>query len=116
MSRDSYSAGQAGAMGPHAKASHINFQQFWKESQGNINLGSLLQELSVLRGAMRKEATEPGHDKAVAAVAEAEEAARENDGPGALEKLQKAGKWAWEMAIKLGLNVATEALKKALGL
>ena len=103
-------------MGPNATASHMTFQQIWNESQGNINLGSLLQELPVLRGAMRKEAGEPAHDKAVAAVAQAEEAANNNDGPGVMEHLQNAGKWAWDMATKLGLNVATEALKKALGL
>lgn len=114
--RDNYSAGQAGAMGPNAKASHMTFQQIWNAGQGDINLGSLAQELPVLRAAMRKEAAEPAHDKAVAAVAEAEEAAKDNDGPGVMGQLHKAGKWAWEMATKLGLNVATEALKKALGL
>ena len=103
-------------MGPNAKASQMTFQQIWNAGQGDINLGTLAQELPALRTAMRKEAAEPAHDKAVAAVAEAEEAAKDNDGPGVMEQLHKAGKWAWEMASKLGLNVATEALKKALGL
>lgn len=114
--RDNYSAGQAGAIGPNAKASQMTFQQIWNSSQGDINLCSLAQELPVLRSAMRKDAVEPAHDKSIVAISEAEEAAKDNDGRGVMEQLNKAGKWAWEIASKLGLIVATDALKKALGL
>ena len=53
---DQYSAGQAGAMGPHSRASNMTFQQIWQQSQSNIDLETLSDELATLRGAMRKEA------------------------------------------------------------
>ncbi len=47
------------------------------------------------------------------AIASAESCAKKGDGPGALEYLSKAGKWALGIAEKIGVPVATEALKVA---
>jgi hypothetical protein len=69
-----------------------------------------------LRGYPRQEAVEPEHDIAIGAVANAEVAAKEGDGPKTLEWLGKAGKWALDNATKIGVGVATSALKTALGL
>jgi hypothetical protein len=112
---DKYSAGQAGAMGPHSKASHITFQQIWQQTQSSIDLETLSGELATLRRAMRHEAEEPSHDKAVAEVGAAEEAAQNGDGPLVLQHLKNAGKWALDVATKIGVSVASEALKKSLG-
>jgi hypothetical protein len=112
---DQYTAAQAGAMGPNAKASNMTFQQIWQQSQSDIDLPALAQELGTLRRAMRKEADEPSHDKAVAEVGAAEEAAQKADGPSVVKHLKNAGKWALDVATKIGVNVATEALKKSLG-
>jgi AbiTii len=113
--RDQYTAGQAGAMGPRAEASHMTFQQIWQQSQGNIDLAALAGELATLRKAMRQEAEEPFHDKAVAEIGEAQEAAQNHDGPKVLQHLKNGGKWALDVATKIGVNLATEALKKSLG-
>jgi hypothetical protein len=112
---DQYTAGQAGAMGPHSKASNMSFQQIWQQSQGDIDLVALTGELATLRKAMRKEAEEPSHDKSVAEIGLAEEAAQKADGPSVLKHLKGAGKWALEIASKIGVNLATEAIKKSLG-
>lgn len=113
---DSYTAGQAGAMGPGAKAKDMDFNQIWLQNQGSIDLGTLAKELSSLRAAMRSKATDPQHDKSVAAIAEAEEAAKKGDGAGAMQWLQRAGKWALDAATSVGAGVATEAIKRSMGL
>jgi serine/threonine protein kinase len=91
---DSYSAGQAGAMGPAANASDMSFHQAWSAQLEGSNLAALARGLSLLRRAMREIATEPQHDMATAEIALAETAASQGDGPKVLEYLQKAGHWA----------------------
>jgi hypothetical protein len=116
MSRDTYSAGQAGAMGPGARAHDMTFQQIWNQAAPDLDLAKLETELTALRGAMRAEAREPEHDLAIGEVAAAQKAAKEGDGPGALKHLRAAGKWALDVASKIGVGVATAALKTSLGL
>jgi hypothetical protein len=113
---DSYKAGQAGAMGPGATASQINFQQIWLQHSGKIDIESLAEELATLRAVMKKESNDAAKDVAVGEVAAAEQAAKENDGPRTLEHLKKAGTWAFDVSTKIGVGVATAALKTALGL
>ena len=78
-------------------------------------MAALTGELATLRRTMRKEAEEPSHDKAVAEIGAAEEAAQKADGPNVLKHLKGTGKWALEIASKIGVNLATEAIKKSLG-
>ena len=94
---------------------NINFQQLWNESSGSIDLARLSEELDQLRSAMRQAASEVEHDEAVGAVASAEKAAKQGDGPSALQFLKAAGKWAWDTANKIGAAVAVEAIKRAMG-
>jgi hypothetical protein len=112
---DIYSAGQAGAMGPNARAEHMTFQQIWNQQGGGIDLPALAKDLATLRDAMQKEATAPEHFVAVGQVAAAEMAAAKADGPTALSHLKDAGRWAFDVATKIGVGVATVALKSALG-
>ncbi len=113
---DKYSAGQVGAQGPGAHAHDMTFYQIWAQSQDSIDLGTLASELTSLRKHLRGKASDPEHDAAIGAVANAEIAAQAGDGPGALAWLAKAGKWALDNASKVGVGVATAALKAALGL
>ena len=53
-------------------------------------------------------------DKAIGAVADAEEAAAKGDGPAALRYLKSAGTWTLGIAEKIGVNITTEALKRAM--
>lgn len=113
---DTYKVGQAGAVGPNAHAEHMTFTQQWNEAAADTDLGALAEQLAKLRQAMKSEATALDQDKAVGAVAEAEDAARKGDGPTVFQRLAAAGKWALDMAIKIGAEVAATALKKSLGL
>jgi hypothetical protein len=113
---DTYiTSGQAGAVGPNARVEIGQMQQAWQQGDP-IDVVRLAEELALLRGALRDQASTPEEDGVVGAVAGAEMAARAGDGPGALERLRSAGQWALDAAVKIGAPVATEALRRALGL
>jgi hypothetical protein len=63
-----------------------------RRSGGSIDLSALANELGQLRSAMKSEATKPEHDEAVGAVASAEKAAKQGDGPKALERLSTSSR------------------------
>ena len=65
---------------------------------------------------MRQQATGAAHDVAIGEVAAAQTAAAEGNGAKALEHLRNAGRWALDVSTKVGIGVATAALKTALGL
>src|SRR3954447_12667974 len=74
-----------------------------------IDLPTLAEELRRLHAAMEAETTGAREeDRAVVAVAHAEEAAAEGDGPGALRRLESAGKRAPGVAEKTGVSVAAK--------
>lgn len=112
MSRDTYNiSGQAGAVGPNAHAHDMTFQQI----QNGLDLPRLAEELGRLRAVMKQETEGTREqDKAIAAVAEAEEAAIKGDGPAALRHLKTAGKWTLGIAEKIGVPVAIEFIKRAM--
>ncbi|KAF5428813.1 Leucine-rich repeat (LRR) protein [Candidatus Methanophagaceae archaeon] len=114
--RDIYIIGQGGAIGPGAHAHDMAFNQIWNENKDKIDLSELSKELTELRSTLKEEATEPGHDMSIGAIASAESSAKEGNGPKALEYLKKAGTWAFDKATKISVPVATAALKAALGL
>ena len=106
-----YNVGQAGAVGPHAHAHDMSFQQI----QGGLDLPKLAEELGRLREAMRNRATGTREqDKAIGAVADAEDAATRGDGSAVLRYLRNAGTWTLKVAEDFGAAVAVEALKQAL--
>ena len=112
---DNYSAGQAGAMGPGAQASNMTFQQIWNQVQGTVDLPQLARELAQLQISLRSQAQEPEHEIAIGAIAAAEVAAKQGNGAKTLEYLKKAGKWTFDIATKIGTDVAAGAIKSALG-
>ena len=112
---DKYEAGQAGAMGPGAHAHDMTFQQIWQQSSSEIDLPTLATQLSQLRAAMSEERESAEHDISIGQVAAAEQAASKGDGPKALEYLKNAGKWALDIASKIGVELATATLKTAFG-
>jgi len=115
-SGDTYNVGQAGAVGPNSHAHDIVFNQSGQQFSDNIDLAKLAQELSVLRGELKKNATTPEQDLAVGAVASAEIEAQKGNGQKVMEYLFQAGKWAFDTATKIGITLAAEALKQSLGL
>jgi len=62
------------------------------------------------------QATEPDHEISIGAIAAAEAAAKAGNGPKALACLKNAGTWAFDVASKIGVNIASSALKGTLGL
>lgn len=117
MTGDQYNiTGQTGAVGPNAHAHDITFNQAWNQLSGTMDLPSLKGELDLLRQALKREATDPEHDIAIAQVANAEIAAKEGDGAKMLEHLRKTGQWVLSVATKIGVTVAATAINHALGL
>ena len=114
--RDNYQAGQAGAMGPGAQAQHINFVQILRNAIGENSLGDLAKELEQLRGSMLAESKTADQDSAVAAIAQAEDSAKRGDAKGVLHYLKSGGKWAFDVATKLGTAVASKAIEKSMGI
>ena len=107
--------GQAAGVGRNVNIQNVNFNQIWDQSRSSLNLGKLADDLARLREAMAKESTSAEQFVAVGNVASAEVEARNEHGPTALEYLSKAGKWALDVATKIGVPVAIEALKKTVG-
>ena len=108
--------GQAGTVGPHGTVVGNTFQQMWTRTKELIDLESLSTDLAALRKELRDNNQDLSHDIEIGAVAAAEKAASAGDGPGALNHLSSAGKWALDIATKVGTSVAAAALKTALGL
>ena len=81
-----------------------------------MDLNGLAAELAQLRAYLRQKAQSVDDDKAIASVAEAKFEAREGNGAGVLEELAQAGTWVLGIAKDIGVNLATEALKKSLGI
>jgi hypothetical protein len=97
---DVYKTGQAGAVGPGSHAHDINFNQIWQESGAIKDLPALSAELGVLREALIKEAKQTE--------------AKNNNGPKMLEYLSKAGTWAFDIASKIGVQIAATAIKESM--
>jgi hypothetical protein len=103
-----------GVIGDHAQ--NVTVTQAWNNLSPNINLVELADQLRRLGEALGNEATQPSQKLAVGAIAAAEQSARDKDGPKVLEYLKTAGKWAFDVAEKIGVEVAKDAIKVALAL
>lgn len=108
--------GQVGAIGPNAKTENNTFNQVLQQAASNIDLSVLATELASLRNSLRQQATEIEHDQAVACIGAAESAAKKQDGAEALGHLKSAGKWAFDVATKIGTTVAAKAIQTAMDL
>jgi hypothetical protein len=108
--------GQVGAIGNNNIVKDNVFNQIWQKNESEFDLNLLSKELSKLRSSLREHAETPEHDMAIGEIASAEVLAKKSDGPGMLEHLKKAGKWSLQIAEKIGVPIAVEALKKSMGL
>jgi hypothetical protein len=81
-----------------------------------IDLKVLSQELSELRIAARKNASEVEHDIVVGEIEAAETAANNGNKEAVYKHLANAGKWALDIASKIGVPLATEVLKQSMAL
>jgi hypothetical protein len=95
------------AIGPHARGRAERVHQVNK----NIDITLLADELTLLREAMKKESSTADQDTAVGAIAAAEIAARAGNTKKMRSHLKSAGKWAFDVATKIGISVAAKALE-----
>jgi uncharacterized protein YjbI with pentapeptide repeats len=101
-----------------AAVGHVHdntFQQIW--NQAGMDPLQLAQELAPLRAALKQETEGTAEqDEAIGAVAAAEKAADQGDGPTALRHLKAAGKWTLGVAEKIGVTLAAKAIESAMGI
>jgi hypothetical protein len=120
MSSDTYNiSGQAGAVGPNAHAHDNTFnqlQQIGSQIEQSMDLAALATELETLRQSLKKEAVTEEHDMAVVDIGKAKKAAEAKDSTKTAESLKSAGKWALDVATKIGVSLASEALKHSMGM
>lgn len=84
-----------------------------------IDIDKLADELGTLRDALLPVASDPQHYIAIGHISSAQLSAKSGDvskASAALSALGSAGKWAWDMANKIGAGVAADAIKTQLGL
>ena len=112
---ENYTVGQ-GVAGRHVHTHDMNFQQVNAQQLGRIDMPTLAVQLGSLRTAMRQMVTEPEHHIAVGQISAAELAAQKGDMSSLERHLKSAGKWAFDVATKIGVSVASEAIKKSTGL
>lgn len=95
-----------------------DYKKIWVESQDGTDSyrDKLMRELSELREALKDKSYTIEQDQAVGEIADAEQAAKAGDGPGAIKHLKSAGKWVLDVSTNLGTNIATELIKKSMGL
>ncbi|MEM8960029.1 MAG: hypothetical protein AAGD38_01000 [Acidobacteriota bacterium] len=114
---DSYEVrGQAAYVGPGGVSLGASFQQVYSESAAELDLAQLAGELDQLRNALRQTATETAHDRALAVLAEAQEAAEAQDGPRTLEHLSRASQWVLGKASDIGVKLAVKAIEVSMGI
>lgn len=116
ITRDTYISRNAGAVGPNATAHNTTITENHGAPLAGVDLSALAAQLGSLKQAMKADVQDTSHFEATAEISAAEDAAKKNDGSTAFAKLKAAGTWAFETATKIGVSVAAEALKKAIGL
>lgn len=96
------------------------FQQLNVSANDVEEMKQLVEELEVLRNALKKEAALNGNPdeqlEQIQIVSEAAKAAKVGDKKGVLTSLKSSGKWTLDTATKIGVGLATSYLKDKLGL
>jgi len=92
----------------------ITLRQKWSES--DVDMKALAAEFEKLREELRAGGRSPDHDIALGQVAAAEAAAKAGDRSGVMLALKSSGKWVLSTAEKIGVGLAVQAIKAAIGL
>ncbi|HEY6803512.1 MAG TPA: hypothetical protein VI306_08035 [Pyrinomonadaceae bacterium] len=82
----------------------------------SVDFEQLNAELGELREAMTLQASEAWHHAAIAKVTQAQEAAKNTDASKLMASLRAAGNWTLDVAIKIGVSIATDIIKQSVGL
>ncbi|NND23903.1 MAG: hypothetical protein HKN86_04345 [Acidimicrobiia bacterium] len=109
---DTYYVNQAGSVGPNSSANNITFNQLNYNVPDNLDYDSLGNQLSKLKEKLSQSANTPDEYLAISEVAKSEEAAKENDGNKVVKHLLSGGKWVFETAKEIGVDIITSLIKK----
>ena len=107
---------QIGAVGSNAISTNNNFQQMNYNVPENLDYDKLHGQLGKLRENLAAKAKSPEEFKAIGEVAEAELASKDKDGNKVVKHLKDAGKWVFDTAKDIGVDVVTELIKKQMEL
>lgn len=94
----------------------VNAVDSWNSFARCIERGDLADQLNALRRALRRLPEDDDIDSAIGALANAESAVKNGDGANALAWLGRVGTRALKIAQEIGTTLATEAIKRAMGL
>lgn len=104
-----------GTMGSRATGQH-SATKFVGPDGNPIDLSILASELGDLLNSLKEQASSSAEMEDLTKVAAAKEAAEAGDGEQTRSMLSKVGKWVVDNASKIGVGLATAALKVALGI
>lgn len=108
---------QAGVVQTGGTAKHIDVHQTLTETQPDLNLTKLADDLEKLLATLHDgKFTEATKKADIQAVSSARGEAEKGNSAGALKYLSKVGTWVLDTAKDLGVAVAAEAIKRASGL
>jgi hypothetical protein len=107
---------QIGAVGSNATSSNNSFQQINHNVPENLDYDKLHSQLIQLRENLATQAKSPEEFRAIGEVAEAELASKEKDGNKVINHLKDAGKWVFNTAKDIGVDIVTELIKKQMEL
>ena len=112
--RDNYNINksQVGAVGPKAKSVKNKFQQNNYSVPEKLDYDSLSNELARLKEALVTKANSAEDYQAIAEVAEAETASNKKDGSKVVQHLLTGGKWVFNTAKDIGVEVVAELINK----
>ena len=82
----------------------------------NIDLSTIAKELSKLQQAMSSLSQSTAHNLSIHEIEKAKQAAQQGNEQQLYRHLRAAGQWALEVATKIGVSIAVDALRIALGL
>ena len=103
------------SQGDNNTVQNNNAQQNFAVTSADTDFSKLLEELAVVLENAQKEATTTEQRKAVLALSEAEDAAKNKDSKGVISALQVGGKWVADLASKLTAGVLVELIKQNTG-
>ena len=113
---DKYEFGDAGAVGPGARAGNVSFNQTWQYFQID-DPQVLANELTHILAALQTDAASTdSHRTAINEVKSARAAVEADDAGRTMAHLARAGRWALNTASTIGATVAAAAIQRALGI
>lgn len=115
---DNYNVNQSqvGAVGNNASSHNNSFQQVNHTAPENFNFEALIPELEKLKKALKEKADTPEEFMSISKVAEAETAVKEKNYGKLVENLKAGGKWVFDTAKDIGVNVIAAVISKQMGI